>query len=60
MKDKFDEHWRELCAKAFVEQDSDKLLEIAREIERLLSEKVASLKRRQKHNDEHGLDPNEA
>lgn len=42
MKDK--ERWMELCSKAAVEQDPQKLMELVREIERLLAEKEARLK----------------
>ena len=38
------ELWRKLCEQAAVEQDPDKLLELAREINRLLDEKEARLK----------------
>ena len=38
------EHWRELCERVIVEQDSKKLLELTREIIRLLDEKEARLK----------------
>jgi hypothetical protein len=37
------ERWRELCAKATVEQDPDKLLELTQEITRLLDEKQERL-----------------
>jgi hypothetical protein len=42
MKDK--EHWKALCAQAAVEQDPEKLMELVREINRLLIEKEARLK----------------
>jgi len=41
---KTQEHWRELCAQAAVEQDAEKLLELTKEIIRLLDEKEARLK----------------
>ncbi len=34
-----EERWRELCAKAAVEQDPQKLMELVKEISRLLDEK---------------------
>jgi hypothetical protein len=37
--DSKEERWRELCARAAVEQDSQKLMELIREISRLLAEK---------------------
>jgi hypothetical protein len=37
------ERWRDLCAQAAVEQDADKLLELTREITRLLDEKEQRL-----------------
>ena len=37
------ERWQELCKQAAVEQDSDKLLEIIQEINRLLAEKHGRL-----------------
>ncbi|PYX40209.1 MAG: hypothetical protein DMG81_07020 [Acidobacteria bacterium] len=37
--DKREERWRELCAKAAVEYDPQKLLELVTEITRLLGEK---------------------
>jgi hypothetical protein len=41
------EHWQELCAQAALEQDSEKLLELTKEIVRLLDEKEARLKGRE-------------
>jgi len=38
------EHWQELCARATVEQDPDKLLELVNEINRLLEEKQRRLR----------------
>ena len=37
--DRTDERWRQLCAQAAVEQDPRKLMELVREITRLLAEK---------------------
>ena len=45
MKGEKAELWRKLCEQAAVEQDPDKLLGLAREINRLLDEKEARLKR---------------
>ena len=42
MKDK--PHWMELCQQAALEQDSKKLLELVREIDRLLGEKQERLR----------------
>jgi len=38
------ERWQELCARAAVEQDSDKLLELVSEINKLLEEKEQRLR----------------
>ena len=46
LKDK--EKWLELCALAAVEQDSEKLMALVKEIDRLLAEKEARLKAAQK------------
>lgn len=40
------DRWFELCAQAAVEQDPDKLIELVKEISRLLDEKEARLKGR--------------
>ena len=40
------ERWRELCARAAVEQDAEKLLELTEEIIRLLQEKDDRLRHR--------------
>ena len=40
------ERWMELCALAAEEQDSDKLLQLTREIDRLLAEKEQRLKQK--------------
>ena len=40
--------WRKLCEQAAVEQDPQKLLELAREINRLLEEKEERLTQAQK------------
>ena len=37
--DRTEERWRQLCAQAAVEQDPRKLMELVREITRLLAEK---------------------
>jgi hypothetical protein len=37
------EHWKTLCEQAAVEQDPEKLLELVREINRLLGEKQARI-----------------
>jgi hypothetical protein len=42
MKDQ--ERWKELCEQAAKEQDSNKLIELTREITRLLDEKQERLK----------------
>jgi len=39
------EHWIELCAQAAEEQDSDNLLALVKEINRLLEEKQQRLKK---------------
>jgi hypothetical protein len=39
------EHWQQLCAQAAVEQDPQKLMELVKEIDRLLSEKQDRLNR---------------
>lgn len=38
------ERWQALCERAAVEQDPEKLIELAKEISRLLEEKEARLK----------------
>jgi hypothetical protein len=40
------ERWRKLCEQAAIEQDHEKLLELAKEIERLLDEKEQRLQRK--------------
>lgn len=45
MRGETGELWRKLCEQAAVEQDPEKLLELTREINRLLDEKEARLKR---------------
>ena len=42
------ERWRELCQQAVVEQDSQKLLELIREINQLLEAKDRRLQRQQR------------
>jgi hypothetical protein len=44
------EHWMELCEKATVEQDSEKLMALIQEINRMLEKKEDRLRRKQ--NDE--------
>jgi hypothetical protein len=44
MKGEIGERWRWLCEQAAVEQDSEKLLELTKEIVRLLDEKERRLK----------------
>ena len=44
MQGKTLEHWQELCRQAAGEQDSHKLLELIKEINRLLEEKEQRLK----------------
>jgi hypothetical protein len=43
MKDK--PHWMELCQQASVEQDPEKLMELVKEINRLLDDKEKRLRR---------------
>jgi predicted house-cleaning noncanonical NTP pyrophosphatase (MazG superfamily) len=45
MKGKTRETWQEFCEQAAVEQDPDKLLELVREINRMLEEKENRLLR---------------
>ncbi len=47
MKGKTKDHWVELCEQAAVEQDSEKLLELINEIDRMLAEKDQRLMREQ-------------
>jgi hypothetical protein len=44
MKGETGERWKHLCEQAAVEQDSEKLLELTQEINRLLHEKEERLK----------------
>jgi hypothetical protein len=46
------ERWRKLCEQAAIEQDSDRLLELIKEINRLLEEKEERLKSARKPNDQ--------
>lgn len=39
------ERWRQLCEQAAIEQDPDKLIQLAHEITRLLDEKEERLKK---------------
>ena len=45
------ERWRELCEQASIEQDPEKLLNLVREINRLLEEKQARLNGNRKSED---------
>ena len=54
LKGQTGELWKALCAQAAEEQDPDKLLQLVREINRLLEEKEARLKAAQKPTDLHG------
>ena len=45
MQGKNQKRWQELCAQAAVEQDPAKLLELVKEINRLLAEKQDRLER---------------
>ena len=45
MQEQTIEHWQQLCALAVEEQDSGKLLEIVKEINRILEEKEQRLKK---------------
>jgi hypothetical protein len=42
MKGKTKQHWMELCEQAAVEQDSEKLLELIYEIDRMLDDRTAA------------------
>ena len=55
MKGKTKDHWMELCEQAAVEQDSEKLLELINEIDRMLDEKEQRLKR--EHHQDQSLSP---
>jgi hypothetical protein len=55
-----EERWRDLCAQAAVEQDPQKLMELVREISRLLDEKQCrSRPERKESNQESGRPPSE-
>ena len=43
------ELWQQFCAQAAVEQDSRKLMELVKEINRLLEEKEQRLKNAERH-----------
>ena len=45
MQGKTGELWRRCCEQAAIEEDAEKLLELTREINRLLEEKEARLQR---------------
>jgi hypothetical protein len=56
-----EERWRELCAQAAVEQNPQKLMELIREISRLLDEKQSqSRPERKETSREGGLPPSES
>jgi hypothetical protein len=46
------ERWRKLCEQAAIEQDSDRLIELIKEINRLLEEKKERLKSARKPHDQ--------
>jgi len=46
MEDNTRPDWRELCRQAAVEKDSEKLLELARQIEQALAERERRLRER--------------
>jgi len=48
---KYKERWLRLCEQAAIEQDSTKLLELVKEINRLLAEKEARLEANRTKND---------
>ena len=52
MKGEAADRWRKLCEQAAVEQDSDRLFELANEINRLLEEKEERLKNSRKSSDQ--------
>lgn len=52
MKGETAERWRKLCEQAASEQDSERLLELAKEINRLLEEKEERLKKAQRGTEE--------
>jgi hypothetical protein len=49
MQGKVKEHWMELCEKATVEQDSEKLIALVQQINRMLDDKGDRLRRKQKN-----------
>jgi hypothetical protein len=51
------ERWMELCAQAAVEQDHEKLLELTREINRLLGEKEQRLQKKPATSQKDGFPP---
>ena len=55
--DSNEERWRELCARAAVEQDSHKLMELVQEISRLLAEKQKRGKTQIEDTAKEGFDP---
>jgi len=52
-----EERWRQLCAKAAVEQDPEKLMDLVKEISRLLDEKQARNRVEHKHPEQKDGDP---
>ena len=50
MKGETGERWKILCAQAAEEQDSEKLLELVKQINKLLEEKEQRLKRQEAQN----------
>jgi len=46
-----EERWRELCAQAAIEKDPVRLIELAKEINQLLIEREARLKKNRDRND---------
>jgi hypothetical protein len=48
MQGKVKEEWMQMCERAAIEQDSEKLMALINEINRMLEEKEERLKRRQR------------
>jgi hypothetical protein len=51
MQGQTEQTWRKMCERAVVEKDPDKLLQLVKEINRLLDEKEARLQSAQRHQD---------
>lgn len=49
MQGKTGEHWRDLCERAAKEKDSERLMELVREINRMLSAKEERLHNQEQH-----------